>query len=132
LSEVFLCFFWPAAFCSVSPLPLRFPLPLFLAGWLVVGLVVALAAGGAGTNPPPHSLDEETLSECWDVLWDGVIFYMLLHLSEKFGCQLHRDGYLFGLEFAVAGLDFIGVNRVLRERSKVHEKLMDFGHENHG
>ena len=105
-------------------------------GWLVGGW---LGRGGinndgwwCGNKPSPRGLDKETLGERWYVFGDGVIFDVLLHFCEEFGCKLHRNCYLFALEFVVAGLNLVGVDRVLRERSEVHEKLMDFGHENHG
>ena len=92
--------------------------------------MVVSTAGGAGTTPP-RGLNKETLSKCWYVFRDGVFFDVLLHFSEEFGCKLHRNCYLFALEFVVTGLNLIGVERILREQSKVHKQLMDFGHENY-
>jgi hypothetical protein len=56
---------------------------------------------------------------------------VLLHLTEKLGSQFHCGGYHLGLEFVVTDFNFVGVDRILQERCKMHKKLVDFSHEDH-
>jgi hypothetical protein len=119
--------------CLLLGLAITFALPPAVTfDWLVGCCFLGFNGQWCRNKSSPRSLDKETLRKCWYILRDGVVFDMLLHLTKKLGCQLHRGGDLFSLEFAINGLDFIGVDRVLQEQSEVHEKLMDFRHKHHG
>ena len=55
---------------------------------------------------------------------------MLDHLLEKLRNEFNCCGNLLDAEGVVVGFDLVRVDRILRERGKMLEKLMKFSHQN--
>ncbi len=64
---------------------------------------------GARVKPPPWCLNKEALGKYGNVLGDGVVVDMLLHLVEKFRCKFHCSGDHFRFKLVISDLNFVGV-----------------------
>jgi hypothetical protein len=100
-------------------------------GW-VAGCFLCVVVGFCKGDASCNLLEEKALSKSGDILWDQIIFNVLGHLLDEFGCKLHADGNVLSLEGQIAKFNIVGVDGVLQKGSKMLKKLVEFTHENHG